>query len=226
MNRLLSEPLFYIYFVYGVSFLLMSLRLVGGILEATSSRLVSSFYMLIMFGVFHGITELTDWVRIIGKSIGFGENELLLYSSPITLIISFVFLLQFGVNLMTYKSEKKDILRTIPIVLLLLFSAAVLILGISDVRQVSLFARYSFGFTGAALSAIMLFWLGNAMKAQDNEKLTRGLYISATGFAVYAVCGGLIVTPLLGLPIQLFRAASAVVITFSANAILGVFKIE
>lgn len=226
MNNLIMEPLFYIYFIYGASFMAMSLFLIGGITKGSSLTLVSSFYMLIFFGVTHGITELTDWMRFTGSTLGYGDNDFLLYVSQIFLIISFVLLLQFGFNLLSYKSEKKNIIRLIPIGLLIAFLAVVFSMGISDIRQIGLFARYGFGFTGSALSAIVLYQQGSAMKLLGNKKLVGGFLVSAAGFSLYAVCGGLITTPLFGLPIQLFRALCAVTIAVASSAIIDVFKVE
>lgn len=228
MEKLFVEPLFYIFFIYGISFLVMANLIIGGITRATSLALVSSFYMLVFFGLAHGITELTDWARFALKTLGAGEMELLLYVSQIFLMISFVFLLQFAVNLMTYRSEKKGLVRATPVVLFALYIALVAYLGIFDINRVGLIARYSFGFGGAALSAVMLFKLGNSMKAIGNRKLVRGLTTTALGFACYSVFGGLTgqIPFILGLPVQLFRAACAVVIAFAAASILDVFKVE
>ena len=226
MDKLLTEPLFYIFFIYGFSFMVMAVILVGGITRATSITLISAFYMLVFFGLTHGITELTDWTRVIGRVLGRGENAFLLYTSQIFLVISFVFLLQFGIHLLTYKSEKRGIIRMIPLILLVVYLAIIFSLKISDIAQVGLFARYIFGFAGAALSAIMLFRLGSSMKPLGNEKLIRGLNVAAVGFGCYAVFGGLIVAPVFGMPVQLFRAACALVITIASATILEVFQVE
>ena len=226
MNTLMMEPLFYIYFMYGASFMAMSLLLVGGIMRGSSLTLVSSFYMLVFFGVTHGITEMTDWVRFTSDRLGYGNNDFLLYVSQIFMIISFVFLLQFAVNLLSYKSEKKNIIRTIPIILIIAYLAIVYSMGISDIRQIGLFARYVFGFTGSALSAILLYQQGTAMKPLGNKKLVAGFLVSAAGFGLYAVCGGLIISPLFGLPIQLYRALCALMIAVASWAVIDVFKVE
>lgn len=229
MSKLLAEPLFYIYFVYGASFMAMSLLLVNGIVKGSSITLVSSFYMLVFFGVTHGTAELTDWVRFVSRQLGYGNNDLLMYISQVLMIISFVFLMQFAVNLLTYKSEDKGsfmFLRTLPVILLITYVVAVFLLGITDINQIGLFARYGFGFTASLLTAIMLFRQGNEMKILGNKKLVQGFWGSAAGFGVYAVCGGLIITPLLGLPIQLFRASCAVIIAIASASVIEVFKVE
>ena len=225
MEKLLAEPLFYIYFIYGLSFIIMAFFVINEITKATSITLVSSFYMLAIFGLAHGTAEMIDWLRFIAKIIGVPEFRFFTYASQILMILSFVFLLQFGINLLTYKSEKKGLARSIPFILFVIFIAVIFAMGMDDILQIGLIGRYIFGFTGAALSAITLFNLGNTMKTVGNQKLVKGLTIAAVGFACYAVFGGLIVIPLAGLPIQLFRAACAVIITFASYATLDVFKI-
>ena len=225
MEKLLAEPLFYIYFIYGLSFIIMAFFVINEITKATSITLVSSFYMLAIFGLAHGTAEMIDWLRFIAKIFGVPEFRFFTYASQILMILSFVFLLQFGINLLTYKSEKKGLARSIPFILFVIFIAVIFAMGMDDILQIGLIGRYIFGFTGAALSAITLFNLGNTMKTVGNQKLVKGLTIAAVGFACYAVFGGLIVIPLSGLPIQLFRAACAVIITFASYATLDVFKI-
>jgi hypothetical protein len=97
-------------------------------------------------------------------------------------------------------------------------------MGITDILKIGLLGRYSFGFTGSVLSAVSLLVAGNTMKLLGNQKLVKGLNIAAAGFACYAVFGGLIIKPIAGVPIQLFRAACAVTIAFSAFAVLDVYK--
>lgn len=226
MEKLFSEPLFYIFFVYGVSFMVMAKVIVGGITKAAALTFVSSFYMLTFFGLTHGVTELIDWSRFIIRTLGRGENKFLLYASQTFLVVSFVLLLQFGFNLLTYKSEKKAVMRAIPLALFVVFLAVVFSQRIDDISQVGLISRYSFGFVGSTLAAGTLFRLSNSMKALGNKKLTRGLNVAAASFAVYAVVGGLIVHPLFGIPIQAFRAACAFVAAIASAAILDVFNVQ
>ena len=84
------------------------------------------------------------------------------------MILSFVALLQFGINLLTYKSENKDLIRSLPFILLVIYLAAAFSLGISNISQIALYVRYGFGFAGSALSAIMFFRLSNAMRPLGN----------------------------------------------------------
>ena len=224
MGKFIVEPLFYIFFIYGLSFLVMSSLIFYGIKRATSLTLVSTFSLLAFFGLTHGITEWIDWVRFILKTLGSEEVGILTSLSQIFLVVSFVFLLQFGINLLTYQSEKKCVIRAIPLVLFVIYLAAVFATGVTDILQAGLIGRYGFGFTGAALSAIVIFRLSNTMKPLGNRKLIKGLTVAAVGFACYAIFGGLIIRPVLGLPVQLFRAACAITIAVSFFNVLDVFK--
>jgi hypothetical protein len=226
MTALFGDIRFYIYFIYGVSFLSMAVLVIAGITRATSYTLVSSFWLLAAFGLTHGVTEIIDWLRFIGQTHGHSENLGLLYTSKIFLIFSFVLLLQFAVNVLTYKNSQSKRPRAIPSILVVVYLAALYLFKISDIRQAGLIARYSFGFVGSALSAMSLIPLINTMKPLGNKKLNQGLIALAVGLAAYAICGGLIVTPIFGLPIQLFRAGCAFSIAVASASILEIFKVH
>jgi two-component system, OmpR family, phosphate regulon sensor histidine kinase PhoR len=226
MAALFGDIRFYIYFIYGVSFLAMAVLVIAGITRATSYTLVSSFWLLAAFGLTHGITEIVDWIRFIEQTSSYSANVGLLYTSKIFLIFSFVLLLQFGINVLTYKNSQSKRPRAIPTILVVVYFAALYFFKISDISQAGLIARYSFGFIGAALSAISLIPLINTMKPLGNKKLNRGLIILAVGLAAYAICGGLIVSPIFGFPIQLFRAICAFSIAVASVSILEIFKIN
>ena len=57
--------------------------------------------------------------------------------------------------------------------------------------------------------------------------ITNGLIVTGTGFVCYAVFGGLVVEPILGLPIQLFRAGCALLtIAVYSFTILEILKVS
>jgi len=226
MFALFGNINFYIYFIYGASFLAMAAFVFSGIKKAKSYTLVSSFWLLAAFGLTHGITEIVDWLRFIERTRGSMENVGLLYTSKIFLIFSFVLLTQFGVNLLTYKNSQSKRPRVIPIILLVVYLVAIVFFKIYDIRQASLIARYSFGFVGSMLGAIGLILLKRDMKLLGNKRLNWGITVLAVGLAAYAIFGGLIVTPLFGLPIQLFRTVCAFSIAVASVSILDIFKVN
>ncbi|MEJ2683235.1 MAG: hypothetical protein P8Z71_02420 [Candidatus Sulfobium sp.] len=224
MNMVLRDPLFYIYFIYGMSFVVMSLVILRGVRMATSVAFVTAFYVLIIFGLMHGATELIDWVRFIRKLGGTGESTALLYLSKCVMIISFFALLQFAVNLLTYRSNNRNAWRSLPAVLFIGCAVFLTVKGESDIVKAGLIVRRSFGFTGSLLSGIALLKLGTLMKEVGTSKLTGGLAVAGIAFICYSVFGGLVVNPISGLPVQLFRAACAFTIAISSFYILGVFR--
>ncbi len=224
MEKLIGEPLFYIFFIYGISFLLLAYLIIKGARAVSSVPLIIAFYMLAVFGFTHGVTEIVDWIRFIVKTLGVAEIRTLTYVSQIFLVVSFVFLLQFGINLLTYRSESKNVYRAIPLILVGIYGAAIVALGITDILRIGLIGRYSFGFAGALLSAVGLFAVSDTMKPLGNQKLNTALTIAAAGFICYAVFGGLIITPIAGIPIQLFRSACAVTIALASFSVIDIFN--
>jgi len=223
MEQLFGEPLFYVFFIYGLSFMIMAYVVIDKITKASQLTLVSSFYALCFFGLTHGTAELTDWVRFMMKILGVSQMSFFTYLSQISVILSFVLLLQFGINLLSYKSEKRTFFRLLPVGLFAVFLVAVIALGVGDILKIGLLARYSFGFVGSLISAVALFRLAQTLKVIGSRKLVVGLTVTAVAFALYAVFGGLIIDPIAGIPIQIFRAACAVTIAISSFSALDVF---
>ena len=224
MERLSTEPLFYIFFVYGISFIFMSYMVFRKARTASASPLINAFYMLAAFGLTHGVTELVDWLRFIVKTLGSPEIVVLTYLSQIFLIISFVFLLQFGATMLTRNYEKQGIVRTVPLALLGVFILFVLVTGMTDILKIGLLARYGFGFIGSILSSISLFALANTIKPLGDQKLVNALSMAGFAFACYALFGGLIIKPIAGIPIQLFRSACAVTVALTSAQMSGIFN--
>ena len=224
MDALFRQPLFYIYFIYGVSFLVMTYAIVQGVRKATSLVLVTTFQTLAAFSLTHGIREMIDWVRFILQTDHYGEIAWLKFLSDAFLIVSFVILLQFAVNLLSYRSESKVAYRLIPALLVAAGIVALVATRTYDTGQVGLFARRSFGFAGALLSGVALCKLAVAMRAIGNPRVEVGLLLGALGFFAYSVFGGLIVTTVAGQPVQLVRALCAFIIAVASTLFLGIFR--
>ena len=222
MQLLVGEPLFYIYFIYGISFLTLAYLVAKGTAGSASVPLIAAFNMLALFGLTHGITELTDWVRFIRKTVGAPEMSALTWLSQVCLILSFVMLLQFAINLFTAQWTNKAVplIRLLPATALAAFIAFVATKGMNDILAIGLVGRYAFGFASAILAAIAMVMTANTLKALGDQRLVTGLYIAAAAFVCYAVLGGLIVKPIAGAPIQLFRTACAVTIALSCFSLI------
>jgi Flp pilus assembly pilin Flp len=224
MDALIRQPLFYIYFIYGVSFLVMAYVIFRGIRRATSMVLVTTFWVLAAFGLTHGIREMLDWVGFIVESGAHARVAWLELLSDAFLIVSYVILLQFAVNLLSYRSERRKAYRMIPGLLVAAGIVAIVATGSHDSHQVGLWVRHSFGFAGALLSGVAFCKLAVAMRAIGNTRVEVGLLLGAVGFIAYSVFGGLIVTTVAGQPVQIFRALCAFTIAAASILILGIFR--
>lgn len=218
MQQLFREPLFYIFFAYGISFLLMSYFVAKGTAGSGSVPLIAPFNLLALFGLIHGITEMTDWVRFIRKTLGAPESAALVSLSQVCLIVSFVVLLQFAIDLFVAQSVNPGakLLRGIPSAGIIVFAIVVIVRGMHDILAIGLLGRYTFGFASAALAAMALLITAQALSALGDRGLVVALYVAAGAFVAYAVFGGLMVKPIAGIPIQLFRSFCAVTIAASA----------
>lgn len=227
MNQFLTEPMFYVFIVYSASFLLMSFVVFHGIRRASSIAFVNTFYMLVGFGLVHSITELIDWLRFILKANGAGESVVLLILSESCLITSFVLLFQFGVTLLTYKSDKKNIYRSLTALVYIAYAAYILVIEPTHISLAGSrhLARRTLGFPGSLLSGLAFFSLANSVKVTGHARLIKALVITGIGFVCYAVFGGLLVEPIAGVPVQLFRAACALTIAVYSFSILDIFKV-
>ncbi len=224
MGTLLVEPLFYILFLYGVSFLLMAYLIARGARRAASVPLVSSFSLLALFGLTHGITEMLDWITLVVRLVVTPSVAAWVFLSRLFLVASFVILLQFGVQLLVSCRGGRRALRFLPAAALGVFLVVVFVLRLADIERIGLLGRYCFGFSGAAVSSAALFTLSRTIAPLGNRRLARMLTVAGAGFACYAVFGGLIVKPIAGVPVQLFRSACAITIALSVAASLDIFQ--
>jgi hypothetical protein len=224
MDTLFHQPLFYILFIYGASFLVMAYAIIRGIRRATSMVLVTTFQTLAAFGLTHGIREMLVWLSFIFRTTGHAEITWVSLISSAFRIVSYVILLQFAINLLSYRSERKAIYRLIPGLLVVAGIIALVVTGTYDANQIGLYARRTFGFTGALLSGVALGRLAVAMRTIRNTRVECGLLLGAVGFFAYAAFGGLIVSTPVSQPVQIFRALYALLIAVSSTLILGIFR--
>lgn len=205
------KQLDYVYFIYGLAFAILAIAafFIG---QHSKNRL--SWRWLFVFGFLHAINEWLDLLVL-------NTHEALFFNLLRTAIlaVSFVALFEFG--RVSYYMQRK---RTIPLwirlaLLALMFSG--LVYGLNGFKVT---IRYSYGFIGAALSAVVLFDEAH----REKGRLGRLLLISSIAMAVYSVASGL-VTPrapffpasilnydsflsVARLPVQIIRCILAVII--------------
>uniref|UniRef100_E6VGX5 diguanylate cyclase n=1 Tax=Rhodopseudomonas palustris (strain DX-1) TaxID=652103 RepID=E6VGX5_RHOPX len=224
MLRHLESQLDFIYFFYGLAFILL-----GVLCLAIASRREQEHRAVVrltrltgLFGCVHGASEWLDMIALI-----VGDTAEFAVARAAVSTLSFVLLAEAG--------RQGGLSRGIPMPGPWIFGAIVLVIGVigavDGVPSADAMARYLLAAPGAVLVGFTLF-----ARRTDYAEAIRPLIIAvAAGFGCYAVAAGVIVEPapfwpadvvnqdafqqLTGVPIQLVRgliAAILAVLTWAA----------
>lgn len=234
LTKLFTENLDLVFFVYGLSFVVMGTAILVQPRRETAFRLTEIIWLLAVFGLVHGLNEWLDMWAIIRGS----HSDALASIRLICLTVSYFFLFEFGRKFILL-SRKKFLDKRITV--LLCFSVLALFLSLKC--EPSIWPRYILGFPGGLLSAV-----GFLLYYRDNKAILRPFNIrryfvmAAISMFVYCIAGG-IVTPksdffpasvinndlflyLFGIPVQVVRAVCAAFLAWSVWNIIGIFDWE
>lgn len=238
-----------VFLVYGLAFLAMSLTIT--IRYDHDSKLVLSKCVgwLAAFGLVHGLLEWLDLWRVVRGS----SFELLRFRS-VVLWLSYLFLIEFGRRLVQASLLDREAVRYalplsgwlyLPLHLLLwLMVSAYTGDNVNTVTDIAI--RYTLGFPGSLLAALGFFlFCSRKLDLVTHERLHRirqACLLAALACVAYAVLAGLIVPAadvfparwlnqegflaLFQVPVQLFRAACAVLLSIAVAVLLKVFHYE
>ncbi|MGH8230399.1 MAG: cache domain-containing protein, partial [Steroidobacteraceae bacterium] len=214
MAVFLNAQLDYIFFLYGLAFILL-----GGVCFAMLGvpGRPRALNWLGLFAVVHGISE---WLDLIALLVGDAPSFAVVRTA--LMAISFALLLEFA------RREAQGSHLSVPPAWPLYTGLALLIMvvgGVTDLGSANAVARYSLGLTSAAATA----WVCVRRAREQRPEIGRLWMLAAAGFGVYAVAAGLIVPSahffpanainhgsfarLTGMPIQLLRGLLACWIT-------------
>lgn len=219
-----------VYLVYGTSFIIMFLALTLWRGRVSQIEVMNNFKYLAAFGLIHGLTEYSDIPRMLAWQPvwAFDLIKLILVSC------SFAALLVFGLSVVTAGNEERRWLRGIPYGGLLMYFWLLIFVGLDytnggmgiNYKIADLAERYSLGFFGAAISSFALLYLSKKMYALVGDKAGRRFIYAALGFALYAIFGGLITTSVFEVPVVVYRAATAILITITVIGIFQLFEVK
>ncbi|HEY9206426.1 MAG TPA: hypothetical protein VIO58_10950 [Candidatus Methanoperedens sp.] len=221
-----------VYLIYGTSFILMFLTIMVWRKKVSHIQFMNDFTYLAIFGLLHGLTEYSDIPRFLEwqPAWAFDFIKLILVSS------SFAALLAFGLSIVSAGVEERRWLHGIALGALFMYFWMLIFLGFMsrDIQiyykdaynAVELASRYSLGFFGAVISSYAFFDLSKKMDTIVGGKTGLRFIAAGIGFTLYAIFGGLIVFPVLGIPVVVFRSAIAVLITVSVIWIFCLFEIK
>ncbi|WP_412478189.1 PAS domain S-box protein [Azonexus sp. IMCC34839] len=236
-----------VFLFYGLAFLLLGVVLVIWPKHDSRFALAQLVSWLTAFAFLHGVLEWTDLWRVVR-----GDPLWLTVSRPYLLLASYLVLYEFGRRLLREALApagglKGRLLSPWIHGLLLAGVAAGTALGSDGVRDLGIWSRYLYGTTASLLTGIGFLaycrrCIQPSLECEEFRVVWRGCLFAGVAFVAYALFGGLVVPAAnwglpawlnqdafqaaLGVPVQWFRAACAVVIAVAVTFILRVFHLE
>lgn len=241
----ISDRLDLIFFFYGLSFSAMGLLLFLQPKKESSFALADSLWLLGCFGLAHGLNEFIDMWAIIHPPLGQGFP----YAGITILIASYLFLLEFGRrSVKALCGEVPALNAKAPWLYARALTPALLILAISlsafsgeFINSLTVLSRLLLGFPAALMAG--LAFIGYAIHRKETLvrlKARKYFMLTGTAFLAYAALGGLVPTKgtifpadllntevflaVVGLPVQLFRAACAAAIFAGIMGATRIFR--
>jgi diguanylate cyclase (GGDEF)-like protein/PAS domain S-box-containing protein len=215
MAEFFSTQMDYVYFVYGLAFLLLAATCVS---PAGRRCQTTPWRWLALFGLLHGLNEWLDLV-----AISTGDSAVFLWTRAAILGLSFLALAEFGRSGLA-RQGVRWMPGPWPLAVLASAACAMIALGPDVFAAV---VRYDLGFLGTVLAAAAL---GRASRQTGGS---RWLGLMAAAMLLYGLATGLVVTPCgfwpasvintdtflatVGLPVQLVRAVLAGTMTLSLH---------
>ena len=228
-------PLEYpIYLFYGGAFLLLGFSIVLKNVTSSDLRLAGSLWLLGMFGFTHGAHEWLELYELMEKDLlAYQEVSTIALITAFLTVVSYFFLLRFGISLMRATARRIQLLKLISAGF---FLAWLIFLfhngfspGIEFLKDAELLGRNLFGLGGALAAAYGL----NAYSREIKDlSLSGALQLRYAGivFIFYGIFAGMIhshyALPVIGVPVEIFRGLCAVLITYFIIKALNIFEVE
>ena len=236
-----------IFFIYGLAFFVMGISILIVPKKESTFKLSGILWPLAWFGLIHGLNEWLDMWEMIKY-----KGDLINAVRLLFLITSFIFLFEFGRNLLRESLFKKPskLGRKISASLFWWISPVIAILILSMTffsypnfwTSCAILARYSLGFPGALLAGFGFFSYYRGEESLKDLNVKKHFYLAGTSFIIYGILSGLVVPKgnffpsnvinndsfLLNIhiPVQFFRAVCAVIIALSVSCIIKIFNWE
>jgi diguanylate cyclase (GGDEF)-like protein len=216
LSTFLEHQLDYIYFFYGLAFLLLASVCLS--LHRDSQRRLPWLW-LGLFGIIHGVSEWGDMIAIsIGDSTPFKLVRIALMSA------SFICLLEFGRRGMKKVGRwQPGVWIYLPLVAGVLAGALASVMS-SNISVLGVFVRYFFALPGGLLAAWVLMRASrtaisagslqmSAAAAMSIYSLSAGAVVAQASFFPASVINQTQFSAVLGFPVQQLRGTLAILIT-------------
>ena len=244
-----NEALVVIFFVYGLAFYTLGLALLVETGRASELGFARSMRLLIGFALLHGLHEWVDMAEgALRLYNGSALPDWLLWFRLALLATSFLALLAFGEHLLARERDQHPTWRlTLAAGIWFALSSVIVAvtLQLSDVEwmlAVDVLARYVLGVPASIVACWALWRQRQVFRERGMQRFVRNLTVAAVALGLYGVVGQIITKPsmlfpstflnsaafmeLTGFPIQLFRAAMAIVVTVAMIRVLRALEFE
>jgi two-component system NtrC family sensor kinase len=234
-------PAYLIFLLYGAAFLFLGVSIAAKDMQGSDLRLAGSLWLLSVFGFLHGAHEWMELGLLIeGGNLLFRQIFWVKAASTLLVVLSFMFLLGFGVSLIGSGHNKRMqwATRVVPAALFLVWAAHVWYFGFHEegfhvdmqsLRQANIASRYTFGFAGGFMTAYGLFVNSREVMTMSRP-VAQKLRFAGVIFCFYAVLAGFLsawyYVPVLGVPVVVLRGASGFALAYFITKALNIFDIE
>lgn len=239
LTQILTKNLDIVFFIYGLAFFVMGTSILaqpGSVRRDSIFELASTIWILAGFGITHGLNE---WLDMAGIVRGY-NSDIWNFTRVLVLTLSFVFLFEFGRRLILLSFKDLKPLKKRGTLALTILVAALIFIPHQDR---TIWPRYLLALPGGILTAfgLILYYRGNKTILKPLG-FRRHFLMAAFSMGVYSVLAGLVVPKanffpasvinnasflnLTGIPVQVFRAVCAVVLSWSIRNIFSLFDME
>jgi len=225
-----------LYFFYGLAFFFLGASIAVKDMKGSELKLAGCLWMLAGFGFTHGSHEWLElYLLLQGRYISMTEILYIKFVTVLSVVLSFVLLLAFGIKLISAVSNNKwaKWLKAVPAVLFIIwvihlwkygFTMDIPFFEMADMR-----ARNTFGLIGGLMTAYGLIVYSKEVKTLSLP-ISKNLYYAGIVFIVYAILAGLVssyaIFSWIPLRIEVFRSIAAVLIACFIIKALNIFDIE
>ncbi len=235
-----------IFFVYGLAFFSMGLATALEAGRATDRRLSRALRFLGIFGLLHGLHEWVEMFEILGLLPGVRAAPIAFLSGRVFMLaLSFPPLAAFGLAMASTEESRRHWDILIPLGLVLVWGIGLLIisrrLDLEEALYVGdVWARYTLAIPSSLLAASGLVLQCRRFQREELSYFGRSCLWAAIAFAIYGAIGQLFVSKTslppstvinqelfltwFGFPVQLLRAAMAVVAAIFILRLLRAFE--
>jgi two-component system NtrC family sensor kinase len=230
------ELIHLLYFAYGAAFLFLSFSIGTKNMKGSNLRIADSLWLLAMFGLAHGVFQIMETYPLIeGEHLTLDQLYYYEVYSNVLLIVSFMFLLQFGLSL-SFENKSKRVIWTMGTYAALCINLVLFIelhghsSNMLIMQQIENGARNTFGFSGGLAAAYGTITYSYSREMKNlHDSISRNIFYAGTVIAVYAFSITSVFSDFarsLNVPPELLWAGAAVLIAYFIVKALNVFDIE